>query len=160
MLTLKKARRIQRAEESKIIIKFLVFAVIIGIGSFVLFRYTNLLSVNSVFYLIPIALLLLAGKYTEIFKFFSKREFIGTVVKIDIYPVTESRVKGSRTYDNGRYSYLEAEILVRNEKGQIYSRILPNGDITSRLSEGDNVAFLRFIDEPVVINGAYWKKEL
>lgn len=159
MLTLKKARRIQRAEESKIIIKFLVFAVIIGIGSFVLFRYTNLLSINSVFYLIPIALLLLAGKYTEIFKFFSKREFIGTVVKIDIYPVKEQKVKGAKGYTNFNH-YLEAEILVRNEKGQIYSRILPNGDITSRLSEGDNVAFLRFIDEPVVISGAYWKKEL
>ncbi len=159
MLTLKKARRIQRAEESKIIIKFLVFAVIIGIGSFVLFRYTDILSINSVFYLIPVALLLIAGRYTGIFQFFSKREFIGTVVKIDIYPVKEQKVKGAKGYTNFNH-YLEAEILVRNEKGQIYSRILPNGDITSRLSEGDKIAFLRFIYEPVVINGQYWKKEL
>lgn len=155
MMTLKEARRIQREREQKVILQFLVLCAVVAVASVLTFAYTNIIEISNIFYLLPFAAMVGVVRITEISKLFAPKEFIGNVENIDIYTVKSQRVKGERSYIQNEG--LEAEILLRNKSGRTMIKVLPNGDITSRLCLGDEIAFLRFIDEPVVIKGAYLK---
>ena len=157
-MTLKQAQAIQREKETQVIIKLIGFSSIVLVASFLLLYYTKMLEISSIFYLIPFAMEGIVIKKTGASTFFTPRIFVGKVIKIDIYGVSEARVKGAGKGHGSNYNrFLEAELIARNEKGKTVLRKLYNGDITARLSEGDEIAFLRFIDEPIVIKGRYWK---
>lgn len=101
----------------------------------------------------------MSAKYSGILTFFHPKEFIGEVIKIYIYRADERRVKGGGVAPLMERQF-EAEIIVKNEKGKTLLRVFPNGDAASRLYEGDTIAILRFINEPIVIKGKYWKTKL
>lgn len=149
MISHKAAKQIQKERETKAILSFAVSAVVIGAAAYLWFAFTDILSISSVFYLVPIAALAFAIKKTRITEFFKPREFAGKVVDVDVYIVKTARVKGKPSYVMNEYP--EAEILIEKD-GKPKSKVLPHCPLTEHLREGDEVAFLRFIDQPIVIS--------
>lgn len=157
MMTLDEARVLQRQREKKAIKKFFGFVIIIAVICCGIYLYTDLFSVNAIFYVIPILILIGIAKHCDIDKFFSAKEFIGEVQDVHIYRITERVSKGVGIGHGGSGgTHFEAELIVRNRKGQTIFRTFWNGDVTSHLTEGDEIAILRFVDEPILIKGKYW----
>ncbi len=150
MLTLNEAREIQKAREKKAIISFTASILLIALGSFLLFYFTDLLELSTVFYLIPIGLFGFAVKKTEIYKLFSAKEFTGKVVRMDVYPVKVGTIKGDDTYEQDWGEALEVSIIVDDGKRSKTATLYAGKD-TALLSVGDTVALLRFIYVPVMI---------
>lgn len=150
MLTLKEARTIQKKRERKAIISFISSVLFILIGSFILFNFTEILTVSTIFYLIPIGLLGVAVKNTKIYKFFNSKEFTGKVLRMDVYPVKVGSIKGDDIYEQDWGEALEISIIVDNN-GRSKSATLYASKDTARLSVGDTVTILRFIDTPIII---------
>ena len=50
--------------------------------------------------------------------------------------------------------------MVRSENGKVIFRIYRNGDATSVIAEGDKIALLRLVDEPVIIEGKNLKTKI
>ncbi len=148
MITHKTAKRLQKERETKSILTFSVLFVIIEAGTYLWFGFTDILKISTVFYLIPVFLLGYAAKKTRITEFFKPREFLGTVINIDVYIAKTSRVKGKPSYVMNEHT--EAEILIERD-GKPKSKVIPYSPLTEHLREGDRVAFLRFIDQPIVI---------
>lgn len=149
-MTLQQARNLQKQEEKRVILKLIISAVIIGVASFLLFCYTDILQRSSLYYLIPFAALLVAVKYTGFATLFTAKEFTGTVIKNEIYNADERKVKRGG-FHALQDRFMESEIIVKNEQGKTLIRVYRNGDITNKLIEGDKIAILRFVPEPVVI---------
>ena len=154
-MKLNEARRLQKEIQSKVLLKFFGFSVVFGVLSLLLVHYSGLTERIPTLYILPLIAIFFVGRKTHIGKMFSPKEFIGEVIDIDIYGVTSQRVKGERSYIR-KYG-LEAEIIICNKNGKKFTKTLPNGDITERLCLGDQIAFLRFIEEPIVIKGNYLK---
>ena len=156
MITLEEARLLQKKNQIKVITNFLFFTALIALGTFLLFKFTDILTRNSVYYLVPIALLILTIYKTGLSELFTKKEFIGVVIKNEIFPADEKKVKRGG-FDALQDKHLVAEIIVKSDEGKTMLRTFYNGPITTNLVEGDKVAILRFISHPVVIKGKYWK---
>lgn len=152
MLTLKEARKLRNEREIQAILKFLISAVFIAILFILLFVYTNILSINSVFYLLPVPFLFIFGKICGMQNFFAPKEFIGEVRNIHVYRITERVSKGVGTGHGGSGgTHFEAELLLVDKKGKTMIKTFWYGDTVSRLKEGDEIAILRFVDEPIFI---------
>ncbi len=157
MMTLEQARVLQSQREKSVITKFLVFVIVTVAVCFGIFSCTDLFSVNYIFYIIPVLVLIVIGKYCGIDKFFTAKEFVGEVRDVHIYRITERVSKGVGGGHGGSGgTHFEAELLVKNKKGRTILRTFWNGDVTSHLAEGDEIAILRFVDEPILIKGKYW----
>ncbi len=123
---------------------------------FLMVNYTNILKHGTFYYIFPAVAILLAFIATRMHKFLEKKEFCGKVVKIHIYNLDWTRIRmgsdGKRpafklhTYSNK----IEGEIIVQNEKGKTMLKTVRNRDLLLKISEGDSVALLRTIDDPVL----------
>ena len=149
MLTIKEARRLQKERSNKAILIFVFSVAFVIAASYFTLKYTDLLEWSSVFYLVPIIFLGIAIKYSKIYLFLSPKEFTGKVIKIEVYVVKGQRVKGERSYTQNEA--LEVAILVDNGKKTI-SKTMPAGDISAKLYEGIEISYLRFIENPIIIN--------
>ena len=149
-MTLKEARAIQKERETKAILTFLASIAFIALGSFLLFYLTDVLSISTAFYLIPIALFGLAVKKTKIYKFFEPREFTGKIVRMDVYPVKVGKIRGDDTYEQSWGEALEVALIIDNgDKSKSVEVIASKA--TWYLAEGKKVALLRFIYYPIII---------
>jgi len=149
-MTLKEAREKQKERERKAIYSFLASIAFIGVGSFLLFYLTDILSISSIFYLIPIGLFALAVKKTKIHKFLEPKEFVGKIVKMDVYPVKVGKIRGDDTYEQNWGESLEVELIVDNGDKTKMVAVLAS-KATWHLAEGKKVAILRFIYYPIII---------
>ncbi len=150
MLTLKEARAMQKERETKAILSFIASILFIALGSFLLFYFTDILEISSIFYLIPIGLAALAVKQTKIYNFFAAKEFTGKVVRMDIYPVKVGKIRGERLYQQNWGEALEIYLIVDDGKRSKTATLYASKD-TAPLSVGDTVAILRFVYFPVMI---------
>ena len=149
-MTLKEARAIQKERETKAILTFLALVAFISLGSFLLFYCTDALALSSIFYLVPVVLLGFAIKKTKIYKFLQPREFVGKIVRMDVYPVKVGKIKGDDTYEQTWGESLEVYLIVDNEKKSKSVAVLAS-KATWYLAEGKKVALLRFIYYPIII---------
>ena len=160
MLTLEQARKLQKKAEIKTALKFIIPTVLVAVISFLFFYFIDLNKDMSnyykIYYLVPFAVELVIIKFSGISGFFKPKEFIGEVMKNEIYRAEERKVK-SGGFDALQDKSFESELMVRNKDGKTIFRVFPRGDATANLLEGDEVAVLRFVNEPVVIKGQYWK---
>ena len=157
MITLNEARVLQSRREKKAIKKFFGFVVIIAVMFCGIYLYTDLFEISAVFYVITLLILISIAKYCGIDRFFSAKEFIGEVQDVHIYRITERVSKGVGVGHGGSGgTHFEAELLVKNRKGRTIFKTFWNGDVTSHLAVGDEIAILRFVDEPILIKGKYW----
>lgn len=150
-MTLKEARKIQKERETKAILSFLASVAFIALGTFLLFFLTDVLALSSIFYLLPVALLALAVKKTQIYKFFQPKEFAGKILRMDVYPVKVGKIKGDDTYEQTWGETLEVYIIVDNGKKSKSCAVLA-GKGTWHLAEGKTVALMRFIYYPIIID--------
>lgn len=161
MLSLENARKIRNKSEIKVLTVFLVLTAIIAAASYLVFTKIEfgeeMSNYYKMYYLVPLVLWAIVIKKSGITRFFQPREFVGEVIKVEVYRAEERKTK-SGGFDALQDKSFEAELMVRNDKEKVILRVFPNGDATNRLREGDRVAILRFVDEPVVIEGMYWKK--
>lgn len=151
-MTLKEARAIQKERETKAILSFLASVAFIALGTFLLFYFTDVLSISTAFYLIPIALFGLAIKKTKIYKFFEPREFVGNIVRMDVYPVRVGTMKGDDRYEYrmSTSEALEVALIIDNgDKSKSVAVIASKA--TWYLAEGKKVAVLRFIYYPIIV---------
>ncbi len=161
MLTLDEARAMQKSRQKKSPLKFFVLAVLIASGSVFVFLCTDIIALSSVFYLLPLPFLLLAVKLSEITRLFAPKEFQGEVVSVRVYIMGASKTKGAgRGHGPNTKSHYEAELLLKDKKGKALFKTFWNGDVTSHLRPGDEIAVLRFIDEPILIRGEYWESSI
>ncbi|MBO5915268.1 MAG: hypothetical protein J6Q72_07955 [Clostridia bacterium] len=149
MLTIKEARKIQKSREGKAIGLFLASLVITLLITFVLMEYTTIFEINSVFYLIPVSILALAVKKTEIYKFATTKEFVGKVVYLNVYVTRDQRIKGRITYTT--VDSLEVEMIIENDEGKSKSLQIPSSPATYNIAEGPRLALLRFVDTPIIL---------
>lgn len=152
MLTLKEARKIQKEREDKAIFQFILAFAFIGVGSFLLFYLTDILALSSIFCLIPIILLGLAIKKTRIHLFLTKKEFKGTVIRLDVYPVKTGSIKGEHSYEVRQGEQLETEIFIQGD-GRLRTCIIPSYiPVAPMIAVGTPICLLRFIDEPIIMD--------
>ncbi len=160
MLTLEQARTIRKKAEIKTALKFIIPTVLVAVISFLVFYFIDFNKEMSdyykIYYLVPFAVEIVIIKLSGITEFFKSKEFIGEVMKNEIYRAEERKIK-SGGFDALQDKSFESELMVRNKDGKTIFRVFPRGDATANLLEGDTVAVLRFVDEPVVIKGQYWK---
>ncbi|MBO5768112.1 MAG: hypothetical protein J6R49_06230 [Clostridia bacterium] len=149
MLTIKEARKIQKSREVKAIGLFLASLVVTLLITFVLMEYTTIFEINSVFYLIPVSILALAVKKTEIYKFATTKEFVGKVVYLNVYVTRDQRIKGRITYTT--VDSLEVEMIIENDEGKSKSLQIPSSPATYNIAEGTRLALLRFVDTPIIL---------
>ena len=149
MLTIKEARKIQKSREGKAIGLFLASLVITLLITFVLMEYTTIFEINSVFYLIPVSILALAVKKTEIYKFATTKEFVGKVIYLNVYVTRDQRIKGRITYTT--VDSLEVEMIIENDEGKSKSLQIPSSPATYNIAEGTRLALLRFVDTPIIL---------
>ena len=149
MQDIKEARKLSKQREARAIGLFLASLIVTLLITFVLMEYTNVFEINSVFYLIPVALLALAVKKTEIYKFLTPKEFVGKVVYMNVYNVKGQLIRGRLTYTT--VDHLEAEIIIENEKGKSKTIYLPAGPGDNLIREGMKLALLRFVDTPIIL---------
>ena len=152
MLTLKEAQKIQKERESKALISFVLSIALVLMSCYVILEYTSLFSLSSLFYLIPIGLLLLAVKKTRIHLFLTPKEFIGDVVYLNVYEVQSQRVKGERSYMT--QNYLEVDLIVERKDGKSKNIQLPASPLTNEIAVGTRLALLRFIHQPIIIDAS------
>lgn len=149
-MTLKEARALQRERETKAILSFLASVAFIALGSFLLFYFTDVLSISSIFYLIPIGLLGIAVKKTKIYKFLEPKEFAGKIARMDVYPVKVGKIRGDDVYEQTWGESLEVALIVDDGKKSRSVAVLA-GKETWHLAEGKKVTILRFIYYPIII---------
>ncbi len=149
-MTLSEAKIKQKERERKAIISFSLSLLFIAIGSFLLFYFTEILTISSIFYLFPVALIALAVKKTRIYKFLEPKEFIGNVVRMDVYPVKVGKIHGDDTYEQTWGEALEVSLIVDNGR-KTKSVAVYAAKETWYLAEGKKVAVLRFIYYPIII---------
>ncbi len=161
MISLENARKLRNKAEIKVLAVFLVLTAVIAVASYLVFTKIEfndeMSNYYKMYYLVPLVLWGFVIKKSGITRFIQPREFFGEVIKIEIYRAEERKTK-SGGFDALQDKNFEAELMVKNDKEKVILRVFPNGDATNRLREGDKVAILRFVDEPVVIEGMYWKK--
>ncbi len=149
MLTLNEARKLQKERESKAIGWFIASVVATLLITFVLMEYTTIFEINSVFYLIPAALIAIAVKKTEIYKLLTAKEFVGKVVYLNVYVTRDQRIKGRITYTT--VDNLEVEMIIENDEGKSKSLQIPSSPATYNIAEGTRLVLLRFVDTPIII---------
>lgn len=157
MMTLDEARVLQKQKEKKSITRFLISTAVIIVLFFFAFKNTGLFSINYAIYLIPAVILLIAAKICGVDKFFTSKEFAGEVCDVHFYRITEPVSKGAgKGHGAHGVTHFEAELIVKNKKGRTMMKTFWGGDVTDHIAEGDEIAILRFVDEPVLIKGKYW----
>ena len=149
MQDIKEARKLSKQREARAIGLFLASLIVTLLITFVLMEYTSVFEINSVFYLIPVALLALAVKKTEIYKLFTAREFVGKVVYLNVYVTRDQRIKGRITYTT--VDSLEVEMIIENDEGKSKSLQIPSSPATYNIAEGTRLALLRFVDTPIIL---------
>ncbi|MBO5869272.1 MAG: hypothetical protein J6Q89_00830 [Clostridia bacterium] len=149
MLTLKEARKLQKERENRAIFSFLFWFAFISVGSFLLFYLTDITELSSVFCLVPFLLLGLAVKKTKIYLFLTKKEFVGKVIRVDVYPVKTGSIKGEHSYEVRQGEQLESEIFIQGDK--LRTCTIPSYiPVAPMIGVGTNLCLLRFIDEPIL----------
>lgn len=154
MITISDARREQQKITGKILIHFVFSLTICGIFFVILFSLTNWLSISSAFLVLPSITVIIIIDRSRVLEFLSKKEFIGKLVDIEIYSVRRNTVKGvGWGYPNSQITFKVAKVTVSNEQGKVLIKTFRNGDVTNKLSLGDEIAILRFIDDqPILIH--------
>ncbi len=148
MMTLDQARQIQKEKEKKSISFFVSLTIIWAITFFLIFRFTNLLSTSKFFLILPTITLIAIIHYTHILKFIYPKEFSGSIVRITIFSTRDNAVKGAGWYMPSMIqSQKMAKIISKDAKGKSIRKTFRNGDVVSKLSEGDEITILRYIDE-------------
>lgn len=151
MLTIKEARKLQKERENRAIFSFLFWFAFISVGSFLLFYLTDITELSSVFYLVPFLLLGLVIKKTKIYLFVTKKEFMGKVIRVDVYPVKTGSIKGEHSYEVRQGEQLESEIFIQGDK--LRTCTIPSYiPVAPMIGVGTNLCLLRFIDEPILID--------
>lgn len=160
MLTLYEARKIRKRTELKTLLLFLIPTAVIAAASYFIFTSFTLdedvSNYYKMYYLVPLVLWGFVIKKSGVTRFFQPKEFVGSVIKVEVYRAEERKTK-SGGFDALQDKSFEAELMVKNDKNKVVFRVYPNGDATNNLREGDTVALLRFVNEPVVIKGMYRK---
>lgn len=149
MQDIKEARKLSKQREARAIGLFLASLIATLLITYALMKYTNVFEINSVFYLIPVALLALAVKKTEIYKLLTTREFVGKVVYLNVYVTRDQRIKGRITYTT--VDSLEVEMIIENDEGKSKSLQIPSSPATYNIAEGTRLALLRFVDTPIIL---------
>ncbi len=149
MLTLKEARKLQKERESKAVLWFVFSLALVGIATYVLLEFTNVFEISTVFYLIPVALIAFAIKKTRIYLFLTAQEFVGKVIYLNVYVTRDQRIKGRITYTT--VDNLEVEMIIENDEGKSKSLQIPSSPATYNIAEGTELALLRFIDTPIIL---------
>lgn len=153
-MTLDEARVLQQQIEKRRIISFCISSAICVILFFFLFHFSNILEISNVFLVFPVIAFFIIIKSCNILEFLTQKEFIGEVIGIHTFRTRDRIVKGAGWGhgSNASKAYLASEIIVKNQKGRTIIKTFRNGDVVSKLSEGDEIAILRFIDkQPILI---------
>lgn len=160
MLTLSEARKRQSKKQKSVLAIFITATVIIALATYFVFTSIEInedsAKYHSLYYLVPLVLWGIVIAKSGITTFIQPKEFEGEMIKIEIYRAEERKTK-SGGFDALQDKSFEAEVMVKGDNGKVILRTFPNGDATSNLREGDRIAVLRFVNEPIVIKGAYWK---
>ena len=137
-----------------IVFKIIFSLIICGVFFVILFSLTNWLSISSAFLVLPSIAVILIIDHNKVLEFLTKKEFFGKLEDIEIYSVRRNTVKGAGWgFPNSLITLKVAKITVRNEYGELLIKTFQNGDVTDKLSLGDEIAILRFIDEqPILIS--------
>ncbi len=153
MMTLNDARKLQKKNEAKAITSFLIVFAVIGLLTALMFSYTKVLERSAFYWLIPIIAMMITVRATKIYRFLSKKELVGRVVHVHIYSLRERsrRGLGYGTGTNSKPRRSEAEIIVQSDDGSSVMLTVKHQDTVAKLSDGDKVAVLRFVDVPVII---------
>ncbi|MBQ3230721.1 MAG: hypothetical protein IJB49_06845 [Clostridia bacterium] len=159
LLTLDEARRIQKSNTRKVVLKFVIFVAIVAAATYALYAFTDMFERSSFYYVIPALAVIIAIKLTDFYRIFTPKEVFGEALKIDIYSADERKVKRGG-FGALQDRFFEAELMVRSESGKVIFRIYRNGDATSVIAEGDKIALLRLVDEPVIIEGKNLKTKI
>lgn len=148
-MTLEEARKTQKKEEKRRLTVFSVWICACAIACFLLFYFTDILSISSVFYLLPVLAAGLIVKYCGMLDFLTPKEFRGKIIRLYTFSTRDQVVRGAAWGHgpNVTKAYLATEIMVENEKGKTRIETYRNGNVVSRLSEGDEILILRFIEE-------------
>lgn len=150
MLTLDEAKKIQKERERKSLIISLSSFVSTALVTFILYSFTGIFEMSSIFWLIPIIIVVLTLKKTCLYLFLIPRVFKGKVVRMDVYAVKTGTIKGDHTYEVRQGEAFETELFVESESKMRTVR-LPSGPMTANISVGTKVALLRFVEQPVII---------
>lgn len=149
-MTLNEAKKIQKEREKRSIGWFILSVALTALITFLLFKFTTLFSISSAFYLIPIGLLALTVKKTKVYLFLTAKEFRGKVVRLDVYPVKTGNIKGEHTYETSQGEALEVAMYIDNGKTAKLKEMYAS-PLTYKISVGTELALLRFIDQPIII---------
>lgn len=150
MLMLDEAKKMQKERERKSLIFSLSSFVITALLTFILYEFTGIFESSSMFWLIPIIIVALTLKKTNLLLFLNPRVFEGEVVRIDVYAVKTGTIKGGRTYEVKQGEAFETELFVENDNKMKTVRLL-SGPMTTNISVGTKVALLRFVEQPVIL---------
>lgn len=149
-MTLNEAKKLQKERERKAILVFCISVGLIGLVTLLLFKFTTVFEISTAFYLIPIGSFTLAVKKTKIHLFLTAKEFRGKVVRLDVYPVKTGNIKGEHTYETSQGEALEVAIYIDNGKRTKLKEMYAS-PLTYGITVGTDIALLRFIDQPVII---------
>lgn len=149
-MTLNEAKKLQKEREKRSIGWFILSVALNALITFLLFKFTTLFSISSAFYLIPIGLLALTVKKTKVYLFLTAKEFRGKVVRLDVYPVKTGNIKGEHTYETSQGEALEVAMYIDNGKTAKLKEMYAS-PLTYKISVGTELALLRFIDQPIII---------
>lgn len=154
MLTLAEARKVQRERSEKAITKFGVFVLLDALAillAFLLSRGGSDMRTSGA--IIAAALLALAYqiKITEVYLFFTPREFTGTV---EFYDVQVENVRDNLSNLPGdrykMYDVAYGEMIVKDSSGRSKRKKFLYTEEYTKIDVGTTVTILRFIDRPVI----------
>ena len=153
MLTLDEASDLQRKKERKILIKFFVLLALWALLLIVSFRIADTLTVSRSILFIPSAAIIGVFALSGITKLFAPKEFVGKIISIHVFATRDKVVKGAGRGNGPNVTklYNMSEIIAESENGKSIICEFRNGDAVSQLSEGDVIAVLRLVDEPIII---------
>ena len=153
MVTLKQARELQKKRSKACLLKFSVFVLITAAIWCVLFFFTDYLTKYAALYILFPALLSIGVKTSRLFIFLQKREIFGKVVDSNIKMTTARRYGASNqpgtTYAASEIPFLE--ITVETPAGKRVRKETPYRWAWGEYMPGQEVALLRFIDQPILL---------
>lgn len=152
MLTLNEARRLQAEREKKAVIRFSVLIAVIVAAFISVFVFTDYFQkYPALLYAVAAVSFAVSCMNSKIYRFFSPKEFTGTVVYIN------TSVELAKAYASH-----QPGVKYRTNEIRMLEMIVDNGKKTVRKNteydlkwgefrEGQTVALLRFIDRPILI---------
>ena len=153
MLTLEKAREIQGKRCKASLLMFGGFVLLSAVSWGVLFFFTDYLNQYRSLYVAFPVLWLIGAKVSRVHILLCRKEFTGKVVDSNI-KMTTARRYGTSNQPGTTYAASEIpvlEITVENDVGKRVCKETPYQWAWGEYKPGQEVALLRFIDQPILL---------